>query len=220
MHIAKPTGGGASARKYDLLTALGSHALGLGKTEQRTALRLITLVTARYNWSRDLLCVGQKEIARMWSCDERTVKREMARLRDREWLVQTRKSVRGRVAEYSLGLEKILMDTAQDRSKVGSDFVMRLEEEKPKVVQFPGTVSIRDAGTEWGRAQETLRKEKPDVFDAWLARLERVDKLDGRLRLRAPSRFHGNYVTSHLANDVLRACQAADPGIRDVVLVV
>ena len=40
----KYAGQGSAAQKYDLITALGSHALSLNKTEQRRVLRLITLV--------------------------------------------------------------------------------------------------------------------------------------------------------------------------------
>ena len=40
----------------------------------------MALITTRYNWQRDELTMGQGEIARLWSVDDRTVKREMARL--------------------------------------------------------------------------------------------------------------------------------------------
>jgi hypothetical protein len=39
----------------------------------------MALITMRYNWQRDELTTGQGEIAPLWSVDERTVKREMAR---------------------------------------------------------------------------------------------------------------------------------------------
>jgi hypothetical protein len=65
---------------------MGAAALSKGKHDQRRTLRLITLITARYNWMRDELAVGQREIARLWSVDERTVKREMALLRAQGWL--------------------------------------------------------------------------------------------------------------------------------------
>jgi hypothetical protein len=81
MQTASIVGRNAAAHKYDILTAIGTYALSKGKHEQRLVLRLITLITARYNWGRDELAVGQREIARLWSVDERTVKREMAKLR-------------------------------------------------------------------------------------------------------------------------------------------
>ena len=86
MHSLRPTGRGASSRKYDILTALSAFALRGSKHEQRRVLRFMLLITARYNWRRDRLSVGQREIAMMWSCDERTVKREMARLKALGWL--------------------------------------------------------------------------------------------------------------------------------------
>ncbi len=75
----KLVGRDAAARKYDIITALGSYALAGSKHDHRIVLRFITLVTARYNWARNELAVGQREIARLWAVDERTVKREMAR---------------------------------------------------------------------------------------------------------------------------------------------
>jgi len=43
-------------------------------------LRLISVVTARYNWRNDELSIGQRDMARLWAVNERTVKREMKRL--------------------------------------------------------------------------------------------------------------------------------------------
>ena len=81
MQIAKPVGRNASALKYDILSALAVHALAGDKHRQRLILRLSALITTRYNWQRNELSMGRDEIARLWSVDERTVKREMARLR-------------------------------------------------------------------------------------------------------------------------------------------
>ena len=81
MLAGKLVGRSAAALKYDLLTVMGAYALSQDKGAQRLVLRLMTLVTARYNWKRDQLAVGQREIARLWQVDERTVKREMAKLR-------------------------------------------------------------------------------------------------------------------------------------------
>jgi len=107
----KPVGRDAAARKYDIITALGAYALAGGKHDHRLVLRFITLVTARYNWARNELAVGQREIAQLWSVDERTVKREMAKLRGCGWLVVTRQGARGRVTAYGLDLDAILEKT-------------------------------------------------------------------------------------------------------------
>lgn len=139
MLTTRPVGRRAAARKYDILTALGAHALATGRSEQILALRLITLITARYNWGRDELTVGQREIARLWSVDERTVKREMAKLRGRGWLELLRAGARGRVAEYRLGIERLMQDTRPGWERVGPDFAHRLEETPAddKVVPLP-----------------------------------------------------------------------------------
>ncbi|TBN50387.1 hypothetical protein EYF88_09045 [Paracoccus sediminis] len=53
--------------------------------DQRLAQRLTALITTRYNGRNDDLAIGQRDIARLWCVDERTVKRDMARLRSLGW---------------------------------------------------------------------------------------------------------------------------------------
>jgi len=229
MHKTRPVGYGASSRKYDLITALGTHALALGKTDQRRVLRLITLITARYNWTRDELSVGQREIARLWSCDQRTVKRETAVLRGLGWFVVKRQGVRGRVTEYSINIERILKDTSGSWASVGPDFEIRLagadtgQGADRSVVPFPknGTVAPPDisSGTEWVLAQAVLHSEDTATFASWVAAITRDGRAGGRLTLRAPSRFHASYVQAHLSERILAACRAVDEDVSDVVIV-
>lgn len=225
----KPADRSAAARKYDLITALGAHALSLGKTEQRRVLRLITLITARYNWRRDELAVGQREIARLWSCDERTVKRETALLRGLGWLVVKRQGARGRVTEYSINIERMLKDTSGSWASVGPDFQIRLEGSDTgqgadrSVVPFPksGSVAAPDisSGTEWALAQAILHNEDVATFASWLSAITRDSRAGGRLTLRAPSRFHASYVQTHLSGRILAACRAVDGDVSDVVII-
>ena len=164
--LAKQTvGRNAAAFKYDLLTVMGAFALAQEKGRQRLVLRLMTLVTARYNWARDELAVGQREIARLWQVDERTVKREMAKLRAMGWLVVKRQGARGRVSEYALGIERILEDSRDRWADVGPDLEHRLsgDETMPeKVVPLPvkGRVEAPDLsdGSEWTLAKALLAR--------------------------------------------------------------
>ncbi|MGX9857238.1 DnaA N-terminal domain-containing protein (plasmid) [Limimaricola variabilis] len=226
MLTTRPVGRGAAARKYDILTALGAHALAAGRSEQILALRLITLITARYNWGRDELTVGQREIARLWSVDERTVKREMAKLRGRGWLELLRAGARGRVAEYRLGIERLMQDTRPGWERVGPDFAHRLEETPAddKVVPLPvrGEVPPPDPsdGSEWSLARTVLHAEEPGLYASWIRALTRTGRAGGRLTLSAPSRFHAAYVETHLTARLLAACRAVDDGVTEIVLTV
>ncbi|WP_090114152.1 hypothetical protein [Limimaricola pyoseonensis] len=226
MLTTKPVGRGAAARKYDILTALGAHALSRGKAEQKLVLRLMTLITARYNWTREELAVGQREIARLWAVDERTVKREMAKLRAMGWLSVSRAGARGRVTEYRLEIERLLKDTRPTWEAVGPDFALRLEgqEESPKVVPLPmkGEVPAPDlsAGHEWALAQGVLHSEDPALYGSWLRGLSRESRAGGRLTLAAPSRFHAAYVQTHLERRLLAACQSVDDSVSEIVLTV
>lgn len=61
MQVIRAVGPEAAAKKYDLLSAMMAHGLASDKHRQR-------------------------EIARLWCVDERTVKRDMARLRSLGWI--------------------------------------------------------------------------------------------------------------------------------------
>lgn len=221
MQTLRPVGRGASARKYDIITALGAYALSLGKHDQRRILRLMTLVTARYNWARDELAVGQREIARLWSVDERTVKREMALLRAKGWLVIKRQGARGRVAQHGLDITRIMKDTACQWAAVGPDFELRMgAPDEAKVVPMPVKGDVRppdvSSGSEWALAKAVLHASDAGLYASWVSGLERVERAGGRLTLRAPSRFHGCYVQTHLERQILAALQDVDTDVSEV----
>lgn len=224
MTQTRPVGRSAAVRKYDLLTALGSYALALGPADQRRVLRLITLLTARYDWQRDLLASGQREIARLWSCDERTVKREMAKFRELGWLVLLRAAVRGRVAEYRLDLAKVLAATETGWERVGPDFVARQKgsetesvPEQATVVPLPLRGGPGLSGHEgWDQISRRLHAEDPSAYAFWLARLVPEPMEDGGLMLRAPGKFHAHYIETHLLARLQAAANQA--GIRSIRL--
>lgn len=224
MLTVKTVGRNASVAKYDILTALGCYALARSKHDQRLTLRLMTLITARYNWSRNELAVGQREIARLWSVDERTVKREMAKLRALGWLVVTRQGARGHVTEYRIDKEQLLAATQDNWANVGPDFDMRMrgQPETERVVPLPArgdvpTPDISD-GLEWSLAQALLYADDRNTYGSWLRALSRFERAGGRLTLKAPTRFHGVYVQTHFLGRILKACQSADADVTEVVI--
>lgn len=213
MQVAKPVGREAAAKKYDMLSALLAHGLASEAGTQRLVLRLLALITSRYNWQRDELCVGQREIARLWCVDERTVKRDMARLRALGWITVKRQGARGRVSVLGLDLARILGDTRPAWPNIGEDYVARMTgrgespdqatDQPANVVPFRrGLEAEPDGAGAWPRMRALLRAEDPGVFDAWLAPLAEWESGEeegrGALRLLAPSRFHATYVRTHL----------------------
>ena len=72
MEQIKRIGPKAGSLKYDLLTALSVAGLHGSPTEQTSLMRLNALITARYNWRLEEVSVGQVELARLWSVNERT----------------------------------------------------------------------------------------------------------------------------------------------------
>ena len=186
-----------AAAKYDLLTGLGASACRGDKHRQRTVLRFITLLTARYNWRSDTLTTGQREIARLWSVDERTVKREMARLRDLGWLVLKRPAARGRVACYGLGFDAMRAATRPCWDAVGPDYAARMQGPAPCAgAAAMAAPPVADEGP-WGRIAARLQGDDAGLYAAWFAPLASLGVREGRLRLRAPSRFHASFLRTH-----------------------
>lgn len=218
MQIVRAVGREAASKKYDLLSALMAHALAGDKNRQRLVLRLMSLITTRYNWQKDELSIGQREIARLWSVDERTVKREMAKLRALGWLEQRQAGARGRVATFSLGIARILLDTRAEWELVGPDLVERLSGPQPKddkVVPFIRPTIPVGEGV-WAQAQMQLAAEDPSTYGAWFAPLVDAGSNQGRLELIAPSRFHAAYVATHLIERLKVAVRRVEPSIADV----
>lgn len=219
MRIVKAVGPHAGAIKYDILTALGVHACAQGKELQRLALRLITLIVARYNWTIDSLTVGQREIAALWSIDERSVKREMAKLRALGWLEVKRPAARGRVAEYGLGLAAIMAATRADWMRVGPDFASRLSgpEVDPNpvsnIIAFPALAAGQGV---WAQVQTLLHSRDPHLYRSWFAAITAEPPQDGILRLNAPSRFHATYLSTNHAVTLLRLASGCDASIHRV----
>jgi hypothetical protein len=225
MQLPRPVGREAASRKYDILSALMAFALAGDKHLQRQVLRVMALITTRYNWQRDELTMGQAEIARLWSVDDRTVKREMARLRAQGWLVLKRQGARGRVSSYGIDLNRMLEDTRPCWPLIGEDFVARLQppdtagQGASNVVPLRPSVAPVDSGTTWSAAQTCLHAEDTATYGAWFHALTEATVEGNALTLAAPTRFHATYVTTNLKDRLLAALRRVDPSIRDVRVV-
>jgi hypothetical protein len=223
-----PGGPNAAAAKYDLLTLLGVVGLASTPVLQRSMLRLITLVTARYNWRAGEMTVGRREIARLWGVDERTVKREMARLKALGFVVLKRPGVRGRVAAYAVDFDAAL--AACDCARVGPDFVARMtgaqdapetggagEGASATVIPFPQPDP--EPASEWAVAKRALKALGAAAHQRWIAPLTREGRDGARLTLRAPSAYHAAYVERTYGDAIAAAVAAADPALRTVRIV-
>jgi len=216
MQVQRLNGPGAGVLKYDLLTALTTAGLNGPPSLQTTVMRLIALMTARYNWQADELCVGQREMARMWSVNERTVKREIKRLTEAGLLVCKRVGVRGRVGAYRLDQQAVVRLSEGCWPLVGPDFEARMRERyapiRSNVVKLkpdpePDVTPAPEQGT-WPRVMAILAATSPDVAGAWFARIDFVGFERGVLRLRAPTGFIRRYVETHLLGTLLGAVEA------------
>ncbi len=231
MEIKRFTGHQAGSQKYDLLTAISVAGLCGTPGFQNSMMRLIALITARYNWRTDELTVGQKEMARLWSVDQRTVKREIKRLTSYNMLLQLRPGVRGRVAAYRLNYAEIYCLSKPVWQNVGSDFVSRMEMQIPKPsekvvhVQFGQEKQLeveperQDLQSPWGRALQRLSESEILLFKCWYRDLQLVETQDQTITLRAPSKFIAQYIQSHHLKPLLGAIQLEFGRIQKVRLI-
>ncbi|MBD9529667.1 hypothetical protein [Paracoccus sp. PAR01] len=219
MQTIRAVGREAASKKYDLLSAMMAHALAGDQHRQRLVLRLMALITARYNWQHDELTIGQREIARLWCVDARTVKRDMAKLRDLGWVEVKRQGARGRVSVLGLNLERIMLDTRREWANIGEDFVSRVggpaNEPVSQVIPFPRSVVPATKGV-WGEACRRLADEDQGLCDSWFRALVDGGIEQGCLTLIAPSRFHANYVRTHLMGRLLIAVRRSDVAVEHV----
>ena len=222
----RPAGPGAGVLKYDVLTMMAVAGLAGPALRQTTMMRLIAIVTARYNWARDELTLGQREMARIWSVDERTAKREIRRLTESGLLVCIRPGVRGRVASYRLDTEALRRLGADDWDRVGPDFVERLSRQASPVMAQAGGQPVEEAQgraeagqSGWGSILGRLQQDAPHLAAAWLRQLRCDEAPAGIYRLRAPSAFHASYVRAHLLPSIEKvARQQAGPSARVEIL--
>lgn len=222
MLVAKPVGRDAATKKYDILSSLVAHALAADKHKQRQVMRLMALITTRYNWQRDELSMGQAEIARLWSVDTRTVKREMSKLRALGWLVLKRQGARGRVSSYGLDLPRIMKDTQATWANIGPDFIVRVggqsEAAESNVVPFR-TAQNDFSDDPWGRACAAFVAADPSAYEAWIAPLMVGELEGGQMIVVAPSKFHASYVNSHLAERLTYLVRQQDPTVAGLTIV-
>lgn len=226
MLATRPVGRNASAMKYDILSALGVAALAADKHRQKLMLRLMVLITTRYNWQTNELSMGRAEIARLWSVEERTVKRELGKFRTLGWMNVKRTGARGRVTVYELDLAQVLGETRSVWEGMGSDFRARMEESQtvPELPADSKVVPLHRAplpaaagqGDLWSQVLETLHARDPGLASAWFHPLQEIERGNGRVVLAAPSRFIAGYVSTHLAGRLLATYSRFDPSIRRV----
>lgn len=232
MHIQRATGPGASALKYDILTALSLLGLHGSKRDQIAMPRLIALVTARYDWRQDRLSTGQSDMARMWGVTPRTVKREIKHWLEQGYLICVRPGVKGRVAQYRLNVLRVANLTEAHWPLVGSDYAARMARYVP-VSDAPNVVTVNfDARSKsvdttephprgknrWDAVQARLAQLHPELTRHWLSKLRMKDDDGRRIMLTAPTPFATRYIETHLMRHLAEAVEAEIGPMRRIVL--
>lgn len=225
MQPGRVTGPGAGVRKYDILTAVAIAGLHGTTTQQVSALRLLALITARYNWQRNELSIGQEDMARLWGVNTRTAKREVKRLIAAGLLEVRRAGVRGRVASYRLNLAVVENLSRPVWGAVGRDFeeraahvlsqtTMRAGNGNVLKVDFPGPTSGSEpegqgGDSRWQAVMNRLAEDQPEAFANWYRRLSLGHVERDGVQVCAPNAFVSSYVATHLVAALADAVEDA-----------
>ena len=217
--------------KYDVLTALQALGAHGASPENRLAVRLCFLITARYNWVSGSFSVGIQELARMWNITERSAIRDMVGMRKRGWITVSAPAARGRVARHRIEMVTVLKASMPYWDMVGPDFTARMAGGMPpgrpegsgadNVVPLrpdqvsPGAIP-EDDGTGWGPAVQRLMERDPNAWRNWFSHLTAPRIVGDILFLRAPTPFLARYIDANHHAQVLAAVIAANPAVRDV----
>lgn len=229
MELKRLTGAEAGSLKYDVLTAMAIAGLHGTATQQTSMIRLIALVTARYNWRNDELTVGQRDMARMWNVNERTVKREIKRLTNANILICKRQGVRGRVGAYTLNIAKLGSISKKNWTAVGPDFddrmsknisqnnakVVKVDFGTKLVAQTQDDTKVQASGT-WQSVLQSLKSTDAASYSNWYARLTLKSNKAGTVELLAPNKFVANYIQTHLNTPLHRALEKEFGTINEV----
>ncbi len=224
MVLKKLTGAQAAVQKYDIITALSVLGLNGSAGDLLTYTRLISLLTARYNWRLDELSTGQAEMARMWGVTPRTVKREIKKLLLADILVCKRQGVKGRVAVYRLNYIQIYRLSEPFWDAVASDYAARMSEKLPQgsdnVVRLSFDASeppakIETNSREWQAICTRLMAEDRSRFTAWYAKLDFIGHTNGVVQVKAQGSFVAQYVKTHLTERLMHELEMEfGPNIR------
>ena len=125
-----------------------------------------------------------------------------------------------------MNFDAILGASQSDWSRVGPDFEARMSAmagqgahtEDAKVIPFPSGDYEGEPSSDWARVRLQLKAADPARFAAWFAPLAQERIKGGILVLRAPSRFHAEYVETHLVGEILRALAEIPEAPRTVVI--
>lgn len=219
------TGPGAAVIKYDILTAISLIGLQGRQSLQRTVIRLLAAVTARYNWQRDELSIGHRDLSRLWAVSERTVIRELQKLQTVGILIRKRAGARNRVASYKLDIERVMDLSCDHWNTVGADFSARMtaltsvsspeqEQREPHILKSKSTGET--SNPTWAKVCDALRKEDEHLFNNWYSKLGYSSYSDRTLRLSAPNNFIADYISRNLSMTLLEAAAGELGPIRDV----
>lgn len=223
MDTLRLTGPQAASAKYDVLTALSAIGLHRGGGAQASVLRLILLITARYNWRADELCVPQRDMARMWGVTERTVKREVKAWLDGRLVICKRQGVRGRAGAYRLDMVEIWQQASDLWPLIGPDYAERMTPQPVATnVITADFAQIRDETRpepgSWRAVSRRLKLIDAAMHAAWIAPLRLTVNDAERVELTAPTRFAAHYIETHLRRVLDEAVEAEmGPGRRIVV---
>lgn len=218
--------------KYDILSALAVAALSQRDRTRIEYMRLIALLTARYDWRRSEVSIGHAQLAELWSIDVRSVKRQIARFVETGLMTKKRTGVRGRVSVYKINLQAIAVHTRPAFNVIGPDFEERIAQFLGETVGSDGEHVLQKSAANCApRDRENASNESNQIgtattvidtlceilprpsFERWFSRATLNLRTEGIVEIQFPTQFHTDYAErtfEHALTEAVQRCHGRD----------
>jgi len=209
-HTSSISGPNAAVAKYDVISALTCVALTGGRSQQTIIMRLINLITCRYNWRKNELSIGSEEVAELTFTSQRTAKRTLKALTDQRFLIVRLQGRKGRVTKYGLGLSAIFQAAAPHAKPKYHQFSERID-------AVPLGTSISDPAIDftveaqpcqgWTAICTDIADKSQPLYVNWFADMVGTVK-NGELTVACKTNFIQNYARTKLLSNIYGSANA------------
>lgn len=210
-HSPAISGPNAAVAKYDVISALTCVALTGERSQQTIIMRLINLITCRYNWRKNELSIGSKEVGELTFTSQRTAKRTLKALTDLRFLIVRLQGRKGRVTKYGLGITAIFEAAALHAKPKCHQFSERITADSlgPSASVPPTDFKVEaQACRKWNAICVDIADKSQSLYVSWFADMVGSVK-DGQLTVACKSNFIQNYARTKLLANVYASAEAA-----------
>ncbi len=210
-HSPGTSGPNSAVVKYDVISALTCVALTGARSQQTIIMRLINLITCRYNWRKNELSIGSKEVAELTFTSQRTAKRTLKALTDLRFLIVRLQGRKGRVTKYGLGITAIFEAAAPHTKPKYHQFCARIIADPLGASACVPPVDFKveaQACQQWNAICAVIADKSQPLYVSWFA--DMVGSVtEGQLTVVCKTNFIQNYARTKLLPNIYGSAEAA-----------